>query len=645
MGILTTWFPRRQPSLPQNDKPRQQKQRAQQLALSQKTYQWTDELPNVVGVPMATRVPAADEPSLPWILLVTEIGLELARNLIAVKLASEELSAAESKKASTKYEDVHKRLQAIRTLHKDRLESPELDLSVSMVVSEAKQFITGGHLSFSSLLEEFQELVQEYAIIGAPKAGLASYEMLFQTIELPTIAHTFMDDQAFARYRVAGPNPMLIKCISKLPTNLPLTDAQFKSVIGEHDSLAAALKESRVYLLDYVELTKLAAENGTTDGLTKYLTAPLALFAIPKGGNSITPVAIQCGQVPGKNNPLFFPAAPKTAGWWGWQMAKTVVQAAEGNYHELFVHLARTHLMMEAFAVATHRQLAESHPLNVLLLPNFIGTLFINNSAANSLIAAGGPIDEIFAAPIANTQAAAGNDRLNYDFYANMLPADLKRRGVADRELFPDYPYRDDAILVWDAIAAWVKDYVGVYYADDAAVKGDTELAAWTKSLMTEGKVKGFKTITGRKQLVDVLTMIIFTATAQHAAVNFPQKPLMTYAPALTGATWQPAPTQTERRTEKQWLNMLPPVKPALEQLNILYLLGSVHYRELGDYRSNQFPYLPWFEDKAIIGEDGPLARFQQSLLHVETVIKSRNSLRISYEFLLPSRIPNSINI
>jgi arachidonate 15-lipoxygenase len=326
-------------------------------------------------------------------------------------------------------------------------------------------------------------------------------------------------------------------------------------------------------------------------------------------------------------------------------MAKTVVQVAECNYHELFVHLARTHLMLEAFAVATHRNLAESHPLNVLLVPHCIGSLFINNAAASFLIAPGGPIDDFFGAPIERTQQAAGQDRLNYDFYANMLPADLKRRGVADPKTLPDYPYRDDALLVWDAIGAWVKDYVGVYYPDDAAVKGDTELAAWCAALISEGKVKGFKAISSRKQLVDVLTMIIFTATAQHAAVNFPQRPLMTYAPAITGAGWQPAPTQTDKRTEKQWLKMMPPVKLALEQLNILYLLGSVHYRELGDYRSNQFPYLPWFEDKSIIGEDGPLARFQQSLLHVETVIKSRNSLRISYEFLLPSKIPNSINI
>ncbi len=73
--------------------------------------------------------------------------------------------------------------------------------------------------------------------------------------------------------------------------------------------------------------------------------------------------------------------------YWQWQAAMSLVQVADGNYHELFVHLGRTHLIIEAFTIATNRCLAESHPVNVLLLPHFEGTLFINNSAAGSLIA------------------------------------------------------------------------------------------------------------------------------------------------------------------------------------------------------------------------------------------------------------------
>lgn len=68
-------------------------------------------------------------------------------------------------------------------------------------------------------------------------------------------------------------------------------------------------------------------------------------------------------------------------------------------------------------------------PLNVALMPHFEGTLFINNSAAGSLIAKGGPIENIFGATITATQKAAAIDRLGLDFYAYMLPNDLLARG------------------------------------------------------------------------------------------------------------------------------------------------------------------------------------------------------------------------
>jgi arachidonate 15-lipoxygenase len=82
-----------------------------------------------------------------------------------------------------------------------------------------------------------------------------------------------------------------------------------------------------------------------------------------------------------------------------------------------------------------------------------------------------------------------------------------------------------------------------------------------------------------------------------------------------------------------------------MDQLNIMYLLGSVHYRALGDYRSNHFPYRRWFEDDAITKKDGPLDQFLEALKEVENSINVRNTTRITYEFLLPSKIPNSINI
>lgn len=190
-----------------------------------------------------------------------------------------------------------------------------------------------------------------------------------------------------------------------------------------------------------------------------------------------------------------------------------------------------------------------------------------------------------------------------------------------------------------------MKNYIDLYYQSSEDVINDSELQAWANSIITDGKIQGFMPINHKDVLIETLTMIIFTASAQHAAVNFPQKPLMTYAPAISGAGWQACPTTQIGHTQADWQKFLPPIEQSFEQLNILYLLGSVHYRPLGDYRSNHFPYLAWFEDDRVTENNGPLAEFRQALIDVEAIINARNSERISYNFLLPSQIPTSINI
>ena len=54
------------PSLPQNDSMEQRAQRRQQIAPTSVHYQWTREIPTLPGVPLATKVPTDDQPSIEW---------------------------------------------------------------------------------------------------------------------------------------------------------------------------------------------------------------------------------------------------------------------------------------------------------------------------------------------------------------------------------------------------------------------------------------------------------------------------------------------------------------------------------------------------------------------------------------------------
>ena len=609
-------FPRRSPSLPQNDNLSQQAKRQNQLYQSQALYQWDLENPNVGPVPMASSVPSDDKPTLAWTIEVIQAILPVVDNLLAnAKDATELVSLKEG------VEEI-----------KSSINETAPGLHWSMISSASSML--------KALVELYLELVQQEVKEYRAEEGLEAYKNLFLKLPLPDIAGEFQHNACFARYRVAGQNPMLIKSIAQIPDKLGLTDDGFKLVMGDNDSLANALTQQRVFIVDYHELSILSSEPQHD---TKKVLAPIALFALDNTNKQLTPVAIQTGQDKTEDRLIYAAKDSNDAHYWQWQAAMTIVQVADGNYHELFVHLGRTHLLIEAFAIATHRCLAESHPLNVLLLPHFEGSLFINNSAAGSLIAKGGPIESIFGAKITATQKAAGTDRLALDFYDYMLPKDLALRGVDSAEVLPDYPYRDDALLVWDAIHSWTTAYINVYYSDDSQVSHDYELVAWTEALMMQGAVKGFKAITSKAQLADVLTMVIFTASAQHAAVNFPQKELMSFAPAVTGAIW--SKESAASTTEKEWLASLPPMSQSLQQLSVLTLLGGVYYRQLGEYKTNNFPYFDWFEDPNITQGGGPLSQFQQHLETIEKTITKRNLTRPAYTYLLPSKIPPSINI
>lgn len=631
---------RKSPSLPQNDSPDQQARRKQQLADTQIKYIWSDRIPNVEGVPMSSDVPSNDKPTIAWLVKSLEIALQVVENKL--------LNFIDRKpgNANDELKTIKNNLQRIRKSQPGDGEKGSVATLFGESMAVASRVVLTGIASPTKELERLEKIVEDHPVdqTVSTQAGLAPYKGLFKSIKLQSIAESFQQDQSFAYYRLAGPNPMLIRCLDQIPDNFPVTEQGYQSVIGNNDSLAAALSDNRLFLLDYHEIQLLVDHPGSVDGLAKQLFAPLALFTRPDGQEHLVPVAVQRTQTPADHAIVYAETDPDAAGYWPWQTAKSIVQMAEGNYHELFVHLARTHLVIEAFVVATHRNLAKQHPVNVLLMPHFEGTLNINNEAATGLIAPGGSIEKILAAKIEFSQQAAGKDRLAFDFYANMLPADLKRRRVDDPAILPDYPYRDDALLVWNAIQQWVAEYLDIYYSDDNAVTADSELAAWADNLIDRGKIKGFKPISSKAQLVDVLTMVIFTSSAQHAAVNFPQSSVMAYAPAISGVIW--GDKDPAGGDEQQWLGTLPSIKIASDQLDILHVLGSVYYRRLGYYRSNRFPYFPWFADPKVIGHGKPLQRFQQALADVEQQINTRNQSReIPYPHLLPSRIPMSINI
>lgn len=516
-----------------------------------------------------------------------------------------------------------------------------------LIVGFSKDFRELDDLFFAMIRENglkiFQESLDRVTALlyeGHPTGhvtNLNDYAKIFPIIKPAAIAQTFQQDEVFAYMQVGGYNPLVIKRVNSPGHNFPVQEEHYQAVMGGDDSLAAAGEEGRLYLADYKVLD--GAINGTFPGPQKYNYAPLALFALPKGSDPhrlLRPVAIQCGQTPGTDYPIVTPKSDKYA----WLFAKTVVYIADANFHEAVSHLGRTHLFVGPFVITTYRQLSPTHPLNILLRPHFAGTLAINDAAQRVLIAPGGGVDRLLASTIDTSRVLAVLGLQTYGFNQAMLPQQLKQRGVDDPNLLPVYPYRDDALLVWDAIHQWVSDYLSLYYKTDQDIQNDQALQAWAAEaqaydggrVIDFGENGGIKT---RAYLIDAVTLIIFTGSAQHAAVNFPQKDLMSY-PGLPLAGYLPATMLKGKVSEQDYLNLLPPLGQAQRQLNVLTLLGSVYYNKLSEYPQQHFT------DPQV---KPLLEKFQSNLQQVEATIKERNLHRPPYEYLLPSRIPQSINI
>ncbi|MEM8829903.1 MAG: lipoxygenase family protein [Cyanobacteria bacterium P01_G01_bin.19] len=637
------------PLLPQND---DRAARIHEIARQRQKYEWSY-YPDLNGTPMVKKLPVFEQPfdKPEWVRDAGSVILQTLGNQ-----SLEDFLAGSSYSKFVLYGVTTLIYRFINNLTNARL--------LLWLLKRLKPLIQALYLrrKVSNQKKTTVNPEQNSQTDRAPNTTFAEmsfepYQDLFQIIHLPCISDRFQSDRAFAAQRVAGANPLVIERVRDyLPTNFPVTNELYQKVMGDQDSLERAIEEKRLYIADYQIFDGIKAGDFPPE-YTKHICAPLALFAVPADDcfQSLVPVAIQCHQEPSSENPIFTPPPPGTpeSQRWSWLIAKTIVQIADANYHELISHLGRTHLLIEPFIIATARELAPNHPVGILLRPHFQGTLFINNAATVGLINKEGIVDATFGSTLDESLRITLEGVRGYPFSFNdsMLPKFFEQRGVDDANKLPDYPYRDDGMLIWDAIHQWVDSYLSVYYQSDRDIVEDIELQNWFESLIADdgGRMTGFGEsnssgefdLHSRAYLIDAVTLIIFTSSAQHAAVNFAQATYMSYSPNMPFAGYQPAPKRATGASQDDYFDLIPPLEQAEAQMNITYSLGSVYYTQLGQYQNPSEP--AYFTDKNI---QQPLKDFQERLKEIETIIQDRNAIRPTfYSFLLPSKIPQSINI
>ncbi|MFD4599231.1 lipoxygenase family protein [Streptomyces sp. NPDC058464] len=463
---------------------------------------------------------------------------------------------------------------------------------------------------------------------------LEQFQEIFTVVKPPDVVSWCETDEYFAEMMVAGPDPTRLTRLDTVPGKFPITSEHLHSVPElAHETLESALAAGRVCWVDHESMSVL--NNGHHYQDPKYIYSPMVAFAVPRTGGALRPFAIQCGQDPAGRE-IYTPADG-----YSWKLAKNCVLAAHNTYHGVLSHLAFTHLISEAVLLAAVRNLAAVHPVAVLLRRHFEGTMSINKLAVEVLIQPGRAVEYVIGSDLKSTYPFIAEHRKNFSFTGNYLPAKLARSGTDSLSGLPHYPYRDDGLLVWTAIRRWTDEFVDAYYRSDAEVREDHELQAWAAEVASPeyGAIRDFGagagTIADRTDLAEILTMVIWTAGPQHAAVNFTQEEHLSYLPAnpIAGFTQEP---RGRDHTLQDWLANLPPLDVAVQQLCTMRFLGVIHETKLGHYEDD-FKHTP-VADR--------LHAFQQNLSAAEDEIVGRNRHRThAYDYLRPSLIPNSTNI
>jgi len=440
----------------------------------------------------------------------------------------------------------------------------------------------------------------------------------------------------------------------------PFQDAMLQAVSGDQGlTLKRAAELGRLYALDMTMLASVPTDS--LHGDQRYVSAPIALFywspearpGYPEGRGSMQPVAIQLGQ---KNDPVSCPVFLPNGDPGKWKLAKYFVLNALAVQHETVAHLGACHLVTETLIVATHRQLSPMHPILTLLQPHFRFTLPINEGAKHSLIIPGGVVASVLSPSIEGSLSMVRDARLAWRFDQNLPHRLFELRGL-DAARLPEFPFRDDTLLLWDAIRDFVGEYLELYYLSDQDVREDTELQAWVHEITSPeaGAFQGLSGLTfvdgpsgkvaridSLDYLVEMVSLMVYTAGPQHANVNYAQYPMMSYLPNVSGTAYAPPPTSAEvADAEAEYLKVLAPLDVALYQLSFGYLLSNVQYDTFGTYSDN--PRRPYFAD----GEaEKASIEFRLALNRIEAEIRKRNESRpLPYENQLPSMIPNSISI
>lgn len=237
------------------------------------------------------------------------------------------------------------------------------------------------------------------------------------------------------------------------------------------------------------------------------------------------------------------------------------------------------------------------------------------------------------------------------------------------RLLVKDYPYAVDGLEIWSSIREWVKDYCSFYYKTDDMVIKDPELQSWWKELREVGhgdkkEEPWWPKMQIREELIESCTIIIWIASALHAAINFGQYPYGGYLPNRPSISRRFIPEKGTPEHEELTMN---PDKAFLKTITAqLQTVVGISLIEILSRHSSDEVYLGQRDTPEWTTDDKPIEAFKEFGKRLEKIeekiiemnrdeeLKNRiGPVMMPYTLLFPRSdvgltgkgIPNSVSI
>lgn len=476
------------------------------------------------------------------------------------------------------------------------------------------------------------------------------------------VIETWRDDEEQAAQMIRGINPMKLRRVTDAAAELPPAFHGLRDDAGR--DVAALAAANALFYADYAELMvgELDEETGayhhqaesavldSTVGGVKYWYAPrLVVYKTLAGKLSFLGFTLtRRGDAPGDDEMYTAAGTPPVR----YTLAKIHLTCADNQVHQFVSHLGMTHLLAEPFIVAAHNVLPPSHIVSALLAVHFQDTIGINFLARQTLVSTVAPLtDATFSVGTGHALSIFAAAYDGWDFLGDNFVGALAKRGFtadAAADGLHDFYYREDGFRVWNALTRYVSTVLHGHYgagtAADDAVAADPVLAAWCAEMRdpaAAGVASFPAAFTTVGALVEAVVSIIFLCSAQHAAVNFPQRDYVAYVPNRPDSVRLPMPPRPAAGADNDEAVVgatLPDVAVSVFQTLFAHLLTTPSDAPASSY--------------AALKEDHPAAwgAFTADLAQLQRDIEARNAALVAaneapYPYLAPENMPLSIDI